>query len=541
MTFGTFIKSMNNPLDREDFIKVLLSCYNDLPMADCLNHYQTGKEKREPNLELAQNFRVLLVNEWMNNIINLTENDIRLLKRNDRYKNINIEILQEYVKKIGSVKTYKQVKNYFNLQADDGLSQAVEAFFPLDLNGKWNVVSSKLIGGSKRSMFNIRHNLFVNIDVDYIDEFAMCFKEECQKERIPYEFEYSYDNRRDSLVIYSDNYHLPKYIDLLKRVTFMHPEFYNHIFEPPIGTSVYEGWIGYGSEPSINVYGKESVTSFDLERAALYTDVLNERVKLCGEKLLEKNPSFNLKNGKVIDCQRYIFINSFNYFFNLMKKSKEFLSTNEQEIKESFLNAYRTWFLKNYIKMIRFEEVIPEDFYFKGVKICVMNENGTRNVLRSIYKSELKNNPDEFEIIKKSIKDKCEEYNIYPNNIAIDSNVKLSFLEFEYNKSSSHKVSKERELSEAKLISTMINLLDQMAECLSAGKFDEFDLHETVLLHYYQLVDFKQVNMFDFESSNSLDRVKYFVKLLFAQIKNNDLESYQEYRKSLNRTLVIKQ
>lgn len=543
MTYEQLVNNMKNPLDDMNVIKGIVSCYSK-NMYNGLINYNRCRKPLGYNKKVRDQLEIDLYNEWITKISNMTDNDIKQLnRRHSSIKKVNLKGLREYVQKIGKVKSQSEIDDYFkdDSKIDKEIFNALELFRPVDLNpffvGSWMWMKSRVIDGRMRECFNIRHRLYLNIESTHVDLFAKIFAEECRKNNIPYEFKYDDGSRNDSMVIYSDNYHLPKYISILQKIKRNHPEFEGHLYTPPFLTSHIDGWIGYGCEPSIKNKNGGNY-SFNSLRAEMFEEVLNKRYKDFKNSNELKNTKFRLKQfNRVVDLKTYIIMSIFAEEYNSIIHNKKYANKNMNGFKESLLKQLTDWVNKNYSKFFSGENVDYLQISFRGENITTLGTYSVNSIMRQAFISRTLNSPEKLKEVQAEIKAKCPEYSIDPNNGALDMKISDKFKEFAVHKKEGVKVTAERQADEIKQMQNVVAVLDEIMDAWSNSDKERYIKATEKFEAVANVFENKKIRMFDFEAATKVEKIRYFTGLLYKMASQGDVASYQEYRQVFDETL----
>lgn len=274
------------------------------------------------NTRDKEHFFVTTYNDWIKNILNLNERQLRALEQNGVQ---DIRKVQDYLRKFGMVNTLEDI----NRLKEDKL-------FDKDINGweledGWNHIKSRYISGrqEKSINFDIKHRLYINCQYQDIYKFAIEFRKKCGKYNIPYYFKFPVlesmlngSERDDKIVIYSRTEDLLNYFNIANEILKENPDIAKRMGPPPKLTGKINGLIGIADEPIKDATNtKESYNSL---RARILEDAIETTIIMDIYKF--KNSYVNLKNKQVKFNE--IFLNT--AIDQLIKKSNQKANINRE-------------------------------------------------------------------------------------------------------------------------------------------------------------------------------------------------------------------
>lgn len=227
-------------------------------------------EKKYANQYIQENSDALMsgiFNIWKNNIINMTLDEYKIFyDGKGNFSDRDFCALKKYLSTIDDVKTSEEVENIMqighnNTELDNAIKKYTFEVKQGSLFDKWNYIDSKKL--VQRATTPIQHRLYLNIERPYIELVLAPFLVEVDKRNLEYTIKYSdVGARDDTIVIYANNDNLQQYIEILREFREKYPAF-NKVERPPIMAGKIDGWIGYGSEPTATINGKQqSYTTF---------------------------------------------------------------------------------------------------------------------------------------------------------------------------------------------------------------------------------------------------------------------------------------
>lgn len=150
---------------------------------------------------------------------------------------------------------------------------------------------------------DIQGRLYLNLMANNIPKFCHEFYTKCREANIPFYFKFSlHDFRNDTFLAYCSYQDLPKYVEIIESIKAEKPELLKgtEVTKPNLG--VFNGYIGYGDEPSEK---NESFTS--IRNLAVKDVVTSLRNGTKNKYVSNKDNSLNAK-GNVIEKLKYLYI-----------------------------------------------------------------------------------------------------------------------------------------------------------------------------------------------------------------------------------------
>lgn len=297
-------------------------------------------------------------------------------------------------------------------------------------------VQSRKINGASSNMENleqIRHRLYININLDYEYGFTTIFTKKCVERNLPYYYKYSLTKRDDVFIIYSDTKHLEDYINILNEIKKEYPHFASTALKPPVLTGEFDNWIGYGVEPSEKkeVIDKDGNIKY---KSYSYTE---HRIELIKKAILDeiidtikmnRNHSIQSHLGK-LSFRRYVAKETLNVLFE-----------DEKPFKKKYEGFDFTIDGKEYLKMLRndkFASYVDSclDKYIRGEELnedfTIIDSTGRNHVVKYKHVIEgfsrvmskfIMNSPNIENRVRNRIKRELSQTNIDPENIFLDKN-----------------------------------------------------------------------------------------------------------------------
>lgn len=279
---GVTLQDIKNPLSDPKVVKRLIEVYaNSYKGFGGFYGSLVRMNAKDPSNQIyagdRREFEVMLFNCWRKNVLEMTKEEyIDLYKRGKLGLDfLDLKIYLSTLREVSSLEEIKEI--FFGKKESEVLKNAISRYRwnSLEEGSGWEHVSSRYIKSQREKSFSIEERLYLNIDSLGIYRFAIEFIKACEEKGLPYYFKFdSYAKRSDKFVIYSDDKSLPAYVDILEKIKASHPELENYISEPPLLTGKINGWIGVGSDPTINMGNSRS--SFNSLRSDLIEQIIEE-------------------------------------------------------------------------------------------------------------------------------------------------------------------------------------------------------------------------------------------------------------------------
>lgn len=390
-------EKIENPLNDDEVIKKLIEGYSDeLRTKQYYNKLVqvNYKEKKYKGINMDDKDRLVsqIFNEWKNDITkNISDEDIK------SYNNQDFVRLRECIKNIPDIKDFKENSKVFNrltkldkLDKDSKktkLTDIYEDYAPFFHGSTWTYISHNSINPSKYKKIIVDHRLYLN--TENIDTYKVMelFRNKCKERELDYHFKFSdRGDRDDTIVIYSDDRKLSKYLEILEEIKKEEPEIVKRAQTPPMLTGKIDGWIGYGSEPSLDENGKNT-KSFNSSRSGIIQNAISkETIKWLREnkELTKEDTGLNeYLTKQIFDKIKEFNIDDINIEVDSEMIQRAFRPFSKQILKKdpSFLGKVR--------------EAIKEEGLANGIdseKFCfdidkrdkLFNEDKTNEILKTI-------------------------------------------------------------------------------------------------------------------------------------------------------------
>ena len=390
-------EKIENPLNDDEVIKKLIEGYSDelgtkQYYKKLTEVYHDQKKYKGINMDDKDRLVSQIFNEWKNDITkNISDEDIK------SYNNQDFVRLRECIKNIPDIKDFKENSKVFNrltkldkLDKDSKktkLTDIYEDYAPFFHGSTWTYISHNSINPSKYKKIIVDHRLYLN--TENIDTYKVMelFRNKCKERELDYHFKFSdRGDRDDTIVIYSDDRKLSKYLEILEEIKKEEPEIVKRAQTPPMLTGKIDGWIGYGSEPSLDENGKNT-KSFNSSRSGIIQNAISkETIKWLREnkELTKEDTGLNeYLTKQIFDKIKEFNIDDINIEVDSEMIQRAFRPFSKQILKKdpSFLGKVR--------------EAIKEEGLANGIdseKFCfdidkrdqLFNEDKTNEILKTI-------------------------------------------------------------------------------------------------------------------------------------------------------------
>ena len=367
-------EKIENPLNDDEVVRKLIEGYSD----------ELGTEQYYKKL-VSQIF-----NDWKKDLtLNIKDDEIKKYNKDFPY-------LREFLKNTPYVKSAKE---FFKIQrkvdVDEQLETIYSKYTPFSHGESWTYISHNSINPSKYKKFIVDHRLYLN--TENIDTYKVMelFRNKCKERELDYHFKFS-DNgdRDDTIVIYSDDKKLSKYLEILEEIKKEEPEIVKRAQTPPMLTGKIDGWIGYGSEPKLDEDGKNT-NSFNSVRSGIIQNAISkETIKWIREnkELTKEDTGLNEYLTKQI------------YDDIIKDKYRMYKSVYEPEFQEKILKKLENDIAKNKSEILegRFDGI--KEFNIDDINIEVDSEMIQR-AFRPFSKKILKKDPSFLGKVRDAIKE----------------------------------------------------------------------------------------------------------------------------------------
>ena len=269
-------RSVQSPLDDIEKLKKIIRTYSDSRKnnRDFYNAVLKCNSKDKQYIGYNSYKEEVLdywrFSTWVSNIVEMTpERYAKFYGKEEGYYSNEFTMLQSYLKPINesvSMENFRKIQK--ELKSNYGLENAYEKYNYEIFQSGWDYISSTDLFESEP--IEVKHRLYINCDsvrkYDVIGKIIDNFN----KNNIPIFFKYNDAHRDDTIVLWTDDENLLRTINMLKKIKEKVPE--DTCLKPAILAGNIDGWLGYGSEPTVLLNGK--TTSFNRVRAKVIEDAI---------------------------------------------------------------------------------------------------------------------------------------------------------------------------------------------------------------------------------------------------------------------------
>lgn len=393
-------EKIENPLNDDEVIKKLIEGYSDelgtkQYYKKLTEVYNDQKKYTEINVKDKDKFVSELFNEWKNDItLNISDDEIK--KYDKDFSN-----LREFLKNIPYVKSSygRNAREFFELNGKENRDKQLETVYskhtPFSQGRSWTYITYNNINPSKYKKFIVDHRLYLN--TENIDTYKVMelFRNKCKERELEYLFKYAEKgDRDDTIVIYSDDRKLSDYMEILEEIKKEEPEIIKRAQTPPMLTGKIDGWIGYGSEPSLDENGKNT-KSFNSSRSGIIQNAISKETI----KWLRENKELTKEDLGLNEYLTKQISDDIKDKYNRMDKS-----VYEPEFQEKLLKRLEKEIEKNKSELLegKFDKI--KEFNIDGLDIEVDSEMIQR-AFRPFSKKILKKDPSFLEKVRNAIKE----------------------------------------------------------------------------------------------------------------------------------------
>lgn len=321
-------KNSNNPMDDEKIIEKLINLwkksnrtgYKFSTTIDCENRPSMygllskaeQMDNSAYNMKDRDCFLVELYNTWIHNILSLNDFQKSIVSKNY----YNLDMLIEKFKSIGEVKDYNDVMQISNNPKNYRSDSDVEY---TGANGAFDYISSSKVSGYVNNLGDVKHRIYIGAKCQDIYKLAHEFWKECTNRNIPYEFKFDrvFQNRKDTIIIYSDDENFATYMEILDSIKQKYPDIVARCDKPSDIVSNVFGWLGVADEPN-RIYaidGKLDNPSYTQSRAVIIEEAMDKTVV---QEIVK-----NINNDEILEYkgkQATIFVWLKQALFNAIKE-----------------------------------------------------------------------------------------------------------------------------------------------------------------------------------------------------------------------------
>ena len=404
-------EKIENPLNDDEVVRKLIEGYSDELGTE--QYYKklvqvNYKEKKYKDINMEDKDRLVsqIFNDW--------KKDLTLNIKDDEIKKYNKEFppLREFLKNIPYVKSAKEFfKINGKVDADEQLETIYSKYTPFSHGESWTYISHNSINPSKYKKFIVDHRLYLN--TENIDTYKVMelFRNKCKERELDYHFKFSENgDRDDTIVIYSDDKKLSKYLEILEEIKKEEPEIIKRAQTPPMLTGKIDGWIGYGSEPSLDENGKHT-NSFNSVRSGIIQNAISKETI----KWIRENKELTKEDSGL---DEYL---TKQIFDDIKDKDKYRMdkSFDEPEFQEKLLKRLEKEIEKNKSEILEGKFDGVKEFNIDDINIEVDSEMIQR-AFRPFSKKILKKDPSFLEKVRDGIKEEGLANGIDPEKFCFD-------------------------------------------------------------------------------------------------------------------------
>lgn len=530
MNTEEIIRNVKNPLTDEvlneiinrtttpnEPFKITYQFYNNLVNP---NH---NEYKLNVNETDKLNFTVSLFNTWKNNITSLTEDVIKKYIEQGIY-NDSIYYLRNYLKtlpdKISAEQFYKVENNLFQIMNNDYDEVKKYGWRKTDANYWTKIYFDDVVGKRTNYINSTKHRLYMNINEKDLYKLSYLFVQKCYERKVDYSFKFStIEKREDGIVFFASDKNLPKYLEILNEIKKERPEIFERCEKPPILTGLLDEKIGYGAEPTERIKNEnDDLASFNTLRSKILEDSINETYKKWIIDNSEKK--YIIYNNKQILLGDYIIYRyakaKYEEYLDYSGKYSKY-EIKSLEFQKELLQAYqdnRKW-------------VINQEGYFQSPKFTIPLPINLKNLEKDILRNIVSKDPNYLKQLKEKINEKCIQYDIDPENFAINmGKEKLKNIE--------ESVKKEVENTKQKIDTIYNNFIEKIK-----NESEEKDLLKEFSETYQEFVN--KINVIGISTSKEIiEKYKMEIiskiKVLYSDyyLKLQDLKSKDNFEQKKN-------
>ena len=396
-------EKIENPLNDDEVVRKLIEGYSDeLRTKQYYNKLVqvNYKEKKYKGINMDDKDRLVsqIFNEWKNDITkNISDEDIK------SYKNQDFVRLRECIKNIPDIKDFKENSKVFNrltkldkLDKDSKktkLTDIYEDYAPFFHGSTWTYISHNSINPSKYKKIIVDHRLYLN--TENIDTYKVMelFRNKCKERELDYHFKFSdRGDRDDTIVIYSDDKKLSKYLEILEEIKKEEPEIVKRAQTPPMLTGKIDGWIGYGSEPKLDEDG--NTNSFNNVRSGIIQNAISKETI----KWIRENKELRKED---LGLNEYL---TKQIYDDIKDKYRMYKTVHEDQFQEKLLKRLEKEIEKNKSELLegKFDKI--KEFNIDGINIEVDSQMIQR-AFRPFSKKILKKDPSFLGKVRDAIKE----------------------------------------------------------------------------------------------------------------------------------------
>lgn len=471
--------SMQNPIDDDETLKKVVGVFSNCEE----KHHKDKKKKRifyselqKINSKKYDRYHLMhdteyenalyraLFGIWKENILRMTPEKFKLLYgHKGNFDDKDFKELQSFLQNTDDIpQTYSEIKKFMTENNKSSLLESAlkkYTFLMESGNGlsQFNYISSAKLAETK-SLAETKHRLYVNTSSLVIDQFIYRLVDKFLDQNIDFTLKYDpAPTRDDAIVIYLSDDTLLDSINILRDVkkdmdkfAKINPEWEDatKMREPPILSGKIDDWIGYGSEPTITIDGKQQ--SYTTLRGEI---IIPTAISKATVEWFYKHKNDTIKyNGKEITISEYLSLNSTNAFIEKASKTYGITQDDLQEIEsKDFKNSVFDYIYKpmDYIiQQIYEENQIDENIinYTTDSNIDVnFKQEDIEKQMLSMAHTITKIDNSFLESIRGNIRSLCKKYGIDEKKFCFDIDRVKDMKEYDKKYESPSKLSKNND------------------------------------------------------------------------------------------------
>ena len=327
MNIKELLNYVDNPLNDNKAMEKLLKAYANTNIKE--EYYSKlihslKKDENELNINIHDynEFQVTMFNKWVNNTINLPLHEYYGTYRNSLFS------LKKYLKELDKATSIIDVENFLNkAKKDPDLLNCLELFYWDSFSSKtWTYLTSSFFKHQNKSN-NVENRLYLNSNPSDTYKLVNLLIKEFDNNNLDYHFKFTTDPcRDDSIVIYTSDKDLEKYIQILETLSKENKQLFSKLNTPPVLTGKIYDWLGYGCECL------DHTLSYSTIRSHLMYDTITSAT----HKWLIENQDTKIKyRRKVMPFKDYFKIQVVRYYMDKLsnKYDEKYLIFKEETSK----------------------------------------------------------------------------------------------------------------------------------------------------------------------------------------------------------------
>ena len=155
--------SMQNPMKNPKIVKQLIDAYQKSQRTDLIGggiynsivKLNERQDRSSINLEDRERFYVDAYNEWIKNISNLSEEQLKKLEQGSIP---DIRKVQDYLKSVGKVNSMQDIEK---LKDNELFDKEINGW---ELEDGWTHIKSQYLSGRQETKIDVKHRLYVGCE-----------------------------------------------------------------------------------------------------------------------------------------------------------------------------------------------------------------------------------------------------------------------------------------------------------------------------------------------------------------------------------------